>query len=159
MKAKDLMIGDYILVNGVPRKVCLIYSDGVKIAYKVPHIKGPIYARLNECEPIRVDDSLLKRLGVFKKSGYKHLEPNKDWRMAIEEYGNGHKMLHFEFGGSYCCLRNFEYLHQLQNIIKMFGLGWELFILDEPDNEPAKVSEEEFESLLAFVGKADDYKQ
>ena len=53
----------------------------------------------------------------------------------------------------------FEYLHQLQNIMKMFGLGWELFILDEPDNEPAQVSGTEFDGLLAFVGKADDYKR
>lgn len=41
----------------------------------------------------------------------------------------------------------------------MFGLGWELFILDEPDNEPAQVSGTEFDGLLAFVGKADDYKR
>lgn len=159
MKAKDLMIGDYILVEGVPRKVCYIYADGVKIAYKIPKVSNPIYARLSECKPIRVDDALLKRLGVFKKSGYKHLEPNKDWRIAIEEYGNGQKMLHFEFGGSYCCLRNFEYLHQLQNIMKIFGLGWELFVLDEPDSVPTKVSGAELDELLTFVGKADDYKR
>lgn len=156
MKSKDLMLGNYLLVNGIPRKICYIYDDGVKIGFKVPTIKNVTYARLSECKPIVVNVELLKRLGIKKKHGYKNSVPGIDYNIAIEIEDSGSKTLHFEYEGSSIRLRNFEYLHQFQNAISILGVGWELFILDEMTPEYT-VSENELVGVKKFTGSNANY--
>ena len=63
VRYSDLMLGDYVLVNGIPRKVEAITKK--KIGYHTrPQEKRLYYARLRELEPIEVTRELLSRLSI-----------------------------------------------------------------------------------------------
>ena len=58
----ELMIGDYVLVNGTPRKVEMITKN--KIGYHInPQENRLYYARLSDVEPIEITEEILRNLG------------------------------------------------------------------------------------------------
>ena len=63
IKYSELMIGDYVLVNGTPRKVEMITKK--KIGYHLKENEPRMYyARLRDVEPIEVTRQLLEKVFV-----------------------------------------------------------------------------------------------
>lgn len=62
IKATELMIGDWVLVSGTPRRVEAITKK--KIGYHInPHTDNRLYyARLHDVEPIKVTHALLQKV-------------------------------------------------------------------------------------------------
>lgn len=77
IRANELMIGDYVLIKGVPRQVESITKK--KVGYHIDKQKDSRlhYARLCEIEPIEVTKELLK------ENGFSGLGSNE----MITEYG------------------------------------------------------------------------
>lgn len=67
IKATELQIGDYVLVDGKPRRVESITEK--KIGYHInPQTdKRLYYARLHDVEPIEVTEEMLEKNGFDKK--------------------------------------------------------------------------------------------
>ena len=67
IKSTELMIGDYVLVDGKPRRVESITKK--KIGYHInPQTdKRLYYARLHDVEPIELTEDLLWKIGFWKE--------------------------------------------------------------------------------------------
>jgi hypothetical protein len=67
IKSAELMIGDYVLVEGKPRRVESITKK--KIGYHInPQTdKRLYYARLHDVEPIEITEDLLQKIGFWKE--------------------------------------------------------------------------------------------
>lgn len=65
IKSNELMIGDYVLVSGIPRKVEAITRK--KIGYHInPQTDNRLhYARLHDVEPIEITKEFLKENGFY----------------------------------------------------------------------------------------------
>ena len=62
IKAIELQIGDFVLVDGTPRKVEAITKK--KIGYhRKENEQGLNYARLHDVEPIKITEELLVKIG------------------------------------------------------------------------------------------------
>jgi hypothetical protein len=66
IKATELMIGDWVLVSGTPRRVESITKK--KIGYHInPQTDNRFYyARLHDVEPIELTEDLLKKIGFWR---------------------------------------------------------------------------------------------
>lgn len=69
IKAEELMIGDWVLANGTPRKVEAITKK--KIGYHTSPLKLNLsYSRLCECDHIKITPDWLSEKGFIQRQGY-----------------------------------------------------------------------------------------
>lgn len=114
MEAKELMIGDNVLVNNIPRKVCAITKR--KIGFHLEaHETVMHYARLVEVSPLPLSSEILGKNGLAT-TGYwadsiDEMEliwrdSELDWTINCDEY----------------VIMSFHYVHELQHALRLCGL-------------------------------------
>lgn len=81
IKATELQIGDFVLVDGTPRKVEAITKK--KIGYHRKENEPRLYyARLHDVEPIEITEDILKKIGFWR-------DPKIDFVYACRDYIDG----------------------------------------------------------------------
>lgn len=123
VRYSDLMLGDYVLVNGIPRKVEAITKK--KIGYYTrPQEKRLYYARLRELEPIEVTRELLGRLSIPVEEPIDDAQPR--FRIEVIDDGSGDDIfcigLQNVHEDDYDVVFDVCYLHQLQRAFKILGI-------------------------------------
>ena len=139
IKYSELQIGDFVLVEGTPRKVEAITKK--KIGYhrkeKEPRL---YYARLRDVEPIPLDENLVLKLGFTKRDvsdlmdDY-YIHAMYDIRFGEEPFlNNEYGLTEFEEGGYFTFTANncywttmpIIYLHTLQHCFRLCGVNFEV---------------------------------
>ena len=139
IKASELQIGDFVLIDGTPRKVEAITKK--KIGYhrkeKEPRL---YYARLRDVEPIPLDENLVLKLGFTKRDvsdlmdDY-YIHAMYDIRFGEEPFfNNEYGLTEVEEGGYFTFTANncywttmpIIYLHTLQHCFRLCGVNFEL---------------------------------
>lgn len=139
IKATELQIGDFVLIDGTPRKVEAITKK--KIGYhrkeKEPRL---YYARLRDVEPISLDENLVLKLGFTKRdvsdlmNDY-YIHAMYDIRIGEEPFfNNEYGLTEFEEGGYFTFAANncywttmpIIYLHTLQHCFRLCGVNFEV---------------------------------
>ena len=139
IKATELQIGDFVLIDGTPRKVEAITKK--KIGYhrkeKEPRL---YYARLHDVEPIPLDENLVLKLGFTKRDvsdlmdDY-YIHAMYDIRIGEEPFfNNEYGLTEFEEGGYFTFAANncywttmpIIYLHTLQHCFRLCGINFEV---------------------------------
>ena len=139
ISAHELMIGDFILVDGTPRKVEAITKK--KIGYhrkeKEPRL---YYARLHDVEPIPLDEALVLKLGFTKRDVSDLMDDYYIHAMYDIQIGddpffyNEYGLTEFEEGGYFTFASNncywttmpIIYLHTLQHCFRLCGVNFEV---------------------------------
>lgn len=130
MQATELQIGDYILYNGTPIKVCSITKR--KTGYHTePNESRMHYERVQKCEPIPLTPEILERNG-FKK-------PDNGYLLCLEEgiETQNYVYVQFRLNGEVryveidtllnkAQLHNVLYVHQLQQALRLCRITKEI---------------------------------
>ena len=135
----QLMIGDWVLVDGTPRKVEAITKK--KIGYHRKENEPRLYyARLHDVEPISLDETLVLKLG-FTKRHFPYLMDDYyihalyDIRIGEDPFfNNGYGLAEFEEGGYFTFAANncywttmpIIYLHTLQHCFCLCGVNFDV---------------------------------
>ena len=139
IRGYQLMIGDWVLIEGTPRKVEAITKK--KIGYHRKENETRLYyARLHDVEPIPLDEALVLKLGFTKrdasdlKDDY-YIHAIYDIRIGEEPFlNNEYGLTEFEEGGYFTFAANncywttmpIIYLHTLQHCFRLCGVNFEL---------------------------------
>lgn len=139
IKAIELQIGDFVLVDGTPRKVEAITKK--KIGYHRKENEPRLYyARLRDVEPIPLDEALVLKLGFTKRdvsdlmNDY-YIHAMYDIRIGEEPFfNNEYGLTEFEEGGYFTFAANncywttmpIIYLHTLQHCFCLCGVNFEV---------------------------------
>lgn len=137
IKATELQIGDFVLVDGTPRKVEAITKK--KIGYHRKENEPRLYyARLHDVEPIEITEEFLFNHGFKVNRKYKIYE----WKERL--YGcmgqtlsvTTPRYLQFEPQMKFWGIDNphtgfewrgcFEYVHEFQHIVKSCDINFEV---------------------------------
>ena len=135
----QLMIGDWVLVDGTPRKVEAITKK--KIGYHRKENEPRLYyARLHDVEPIPLDETLVLKLGFTKRDisclmdDYS-IHAMYDIRIGEEPFlNNEYGLTEFEEGGYFTFAANncywttmpIIYLHTLQHCFRLCGVNFDV---------------------------------
>ena len=139
IKATELQIGDFVLVDGTPRKVEAITKK--KIGYHRKENEPRLYyARLRDVEPISIDEELVLKIGFTKrdasdlKDDY-YIHAIYDIRIGEEPFfNNEYGLTEFEEGGYFTFAANncywttmpIIYLHTLQHCFRLCGVNFDV---------------------------------
>lgn len=139
IKYSELMIGDWVLVDGTPRKVEAITKK--KIGYHRKENEPRLYyAMLRDVESIPLDEALVLKLG-FTKRDVSYLMDDYfihamyDIRIGEEQFlNNEYGLTEFEEGGYFsfaannCCWTTMPiiYLHTLQHCFRLCGVNFDV---------------------------------
>ena len=139
IKATELQIGDWILVEGTPRKVEAITKK--KIGYHLKESEPRLYyARLHDVEPIPLDEKIVLKLGFTKRDvsdlmdDY-YIHAMYDIRIGEEPFfNNEYGLTEFEEGGYFTFAANncywttmpITHLHTLQHCFRLCGANFEV---------------------------------
>ena len=139
IRGDQLMIGDWVLVDGTPRKVEAITKK--KIGYhrkeKEPRL---YYARLRDVEPIPLDENLVLKLGFTKRDASDLMDDYSihamyDIRISEEPFfNNEYGLTEFEEGGYFTFAANncywttmpIIYLHTIQHCFRLCGVNFDV---------------------------------
>ena len=139
IKATELQIGDFVLVDGTPRKVEAITKKKIGYHRKENELRL-YYARLHDVEPIPLDEKLVSKLG-FTKSDVSYfmdeyyIHAMYDIRIGEEPFfNNEYGLTEFEEGGYFTFAANNCYwttmpiihLHTLQHCFRLCGVNFEV---------------------------------
>ena len=135
----QLMIGDWVLVDGTPRKVEAITKK--KIGYHRKENETRLYyAMLRDVESIPLDEALVLKLGFTKrdasdlKDDY-YIHAIYDIRIGEEPFlNNEYGLTEFEEGGYFTFAVNncywttmpIIYLHTLQHCFRLCGVNFDV---------------------------------
>ena len=135
----QLMIGDWVLVDGTPRKVEAITKK--KIGYHRKENEPRLYyARLRDVEPIPLDEKLVLKLGFTKRDVSYLMDDYSihamyDIRIGEEPFlNNEYGLTEFEEGGYFTFAANncywttmpIIYLHTLQHCFRLCGVNFDV---------------------------------
>ena len=139
IKATELQMGDFVLVDGTPRKVEAITKK--KIGYHRKENEPRLYyAMLRDVESIPLDEALVLKLG-FTKRDVSYLMDDYfihamyDIRIGEEQFlNNEYGLTEFEEGGYFtfaannCCWTTMPiiYLHTLQHCFRLCGVNFDV---------------------------------
>lgn len=128
---KEFRIGNYVLVDGVRRRVCCVRGDN---SGQAPCIG---FEYNNECEyavcdservqGLPVNDALLRELAFVYHDYFKLWQRERPGKSYMIELSTDYDAL--DFSHNYM-VRNIQYLHQLQNLFFCIQ-GKELFFENE----------------------------
>lgn len=139
IKYSELMIGDWVLVDGTPRKVEAITKK--KIGYHRKENEPRLYyARLHDVEPIPLDEKLVLKLGFTKRDVSDLIEDyyiHAMYDIRIGEdpfFNNEYGLTEFEEGGYFTFAANncywttmpITFLHTLQHCFRLCGVNFEV---------------------------------
>lgn len=139
IRGDQLMIGDWVLVDGTPRKVEAITKK--KIGYHRKENEPRLYyARLHDVEPIPLDEKLVLKLGFTKRDvsdlmdDY-YIHAMYDIRIGEEPFfNNEYGLTEFEEGGYFTFASNncywttmpITHLHTLQHCYRLCGVNFDV---------------------------------
>ena len=125
MKAEELMIGDWVHVNGIPRQVKAITKK--KIGYHTSPLKlGLSYSRLCECSHVRITEEWLLKNGFTKDryENYRKLENRYVLRVKMcglcMDVSIDTLEAHPAVSFPYCCYLS-QTLARLQQVLRIHG--------------------------------------
>lgn len=139
IKAIELQIGDFVLIDGTPRKVEAITKK--KIGYHRKEQEPRLYyARLRDVEPIPLDEALVLKLGFTKRdvsdlTDDYFIHAMYDIRIGEEPFfNNEYGLTEFEEGGYFtfaannCCwtMMPIIFLHTLQHCFRLCGVNFDV---------------------------------
>ena len=139
IKYSELMIGDWVLIDGTPRKVEAITKK--KIGYHRKENEPRLYyAMLRDVEPIPLDETLVLKLGFTKRDvsslmDYYPIRAMYDIRIGEEPFlNNEYGLTEFEEGGYFTFAVNncrwttmpIIYLHTLQHCFRLCGVNFDV---------------------------------
>lgn len=134
IKATELQIGDFVLVDGTPRQIQAITKK--KIGYHRRENEPRLYyERLHDVEPIEINEYIFRTSGFcvenqtktflahFKCDDFKiSVIPNSlgcgqyDYILLVDAHGIS----------NYVELFDFRFIHQLQHAIRLCGINFEV---------------------------------
>lgn len=118
MKAKDLMIGDWVQVGGEPVKVVSVTKR--KIGY---HLDGDVgtlrYARLADVEPLAVE-KVEFGMEEWVVNGIVRIKTGKIWKWGVEEGVCSGVRIENIYGECFIA-DTFCSVHKLQHILKILS--------------------------------------
>lgn len=124
VRYSDLMLGDYVLVNGIPRRVEAITKKKIGYHIEPQRDKRLYYARFREVKPIEVTRELLGRLGIPVEEPIDDAQPR--FRIEVIDDGSGDDIfcigLQNVHEDDYDVVFDVCYLHQLQRAFKILGI-------------------------------------
>lgn len=135
----QLMIGDWVLVDGTPRKVEAITKK--KIGYHRKENEPRLYyAMLRDVESIPLDEALVLKLGFTKRhfpylTDYDYIHAMYDIRIGEDPlFNNEYALAEFEEGGYFTFAANncywttmpIIYLHTLQHCFRLCGVNFDV---------------------------------
>lgn len=119
MKATDLMVGDYICLDGDVN-----YDNPIRIQQIGYQGESDIIA---DSDVFGVEDIIPIPLTeyILVKNGFKHSMPHNDWTNAdcnfyLYEGGNGYRIQNTDI--------KLDYVHQLQHLLRLCGIEKEITI-------------------------------
>lgn len=146
MKATDLMVGDYIRMGGVVRKVTGIYGDGrdkpqdMMLNTIIPALNFPdgnLSFRAEYAYPIPLSAEMLEENG-FKKFNFHDIEGQHQWTWWLDTLTNVSLwtrelkddpkdgwMVRVESPLASCCLK-IEHVHELQHVLQLHAIDKEI---------------------------------
>ena len=139
IKATELQIGDFVLVDGTPRKVEAITKKKIGYHRKENELRL-YYARLHDVEPIPLDEKLVLKLGFTKRDvsyfmDEYYIHAMYDIRIGEEPFfNNEYGLTEFEEGGYFTFAANdcywttmpIIYLHTLQHCFRLCGVNFKI---------------------------------
>lgn len=144
IRYESIMIGDWILVDGTPRKVQAITKK--KIGYHRKENEPRLYyARLRDVEPIEITEDLLKKIGFWRDPKIHFVYACRDYIDGTYEWSADYLikegLLKITIDKTYNPLRDdndlkcvlypnlmveAKYLHELQHAFKLCGIYFEV---------------------------------
>ena len=139
IRGYQLMIGDWVLVDGTPRKVEAITKK--KIGYHCKENETRLYySMLRDVEPIPLDEALVLKLGFTKRDASDLMDDYSihamyDIRISEEPFlNNEYGLTEFEEGGYFTFAANncywttmpIIYLHTLQHCFRLCGVNFDV---------------------------------
>lgn len=146
IRYESIMIGDWVLVEGTPRKVEAITKK--KIGYHRKENEPRLYyARLHDVEPIELTEDLLYKIGFWKEPKNEKIFSCADSIDEVYSWEAGYIMgtppkirisshIKFVVGegnvtidqlvSSASCYVYAKYLHELQHAFKLCGIYFEV---------------------------------
>ena len=139
IRGYQLMIGDWVLVDGTPRKVEAITKK--KIGYHRKENEPRLYySMLRDVEPIPLDEALVLKLGFTKRDASDLMDDYSihamyDIRISEEPFlNNEYGLTEFEEGGYFTFAANncywttmpIIYLHTLQHCFRLCGVNFDV---------------------------------
>ena len=131
MKEKDLMIGDWVLINDAPHKIQAIDSIDAEIQAddELYYVGEDRYHSEDNIEDILITPEILEKNGWKDRENLMELRVNEDIRFL---WSKGYGVFTGAFTnqiGRYIC--NFKYVRTLQHLLRRYGLSYGLNELDE----------------------------
>lgn len=130
IKAIELQIGDFVLVDGTPRKVEAITKK--KIGYHRKENEPRLYyARLHDVEPIEINDYVLRTSGFCVSETDKRFYANFDNNeMKVEVFlfktENISQVIITNKETHSCYVGEVKYVHNFQHLFRPCGVNFEV---------------------------------
>ena len=138
MNAKELMIGDWVHVDGKPQKVIEILHHGINPTYYSMSDEIEGYTHEEQIEPIPITKEILEKSGFVDDlySENRFILKGKDEEQVFywfEEYGRHNSCNVFGANienshGHYFSGRNIRYVHELQHALRMCNIEKEIVL-------------------------------
>ena len=131
MKATDLIIGDWILINNAPHKIQATDSVDAEIQAddELYYVGEDRYHSEDNIEGILITPEILEKNGWKDRENLMELRVNEDtYFLWSKGYG--------VFTGAFinqigCYICDFKYVHTLQHLLRHYGLSYGLNELNE----------------------------
>ena len=131
MKATDLIIGDWILINNAPHKIQAIDSIDAEIQAddELYYVGEDRHHSEDNIEGILITPEILEKNGWKDRENLMELRVNEDtYFLWSKGYG--------VFTGAFinqigCYICDFKYVHTLQHLLRHYGLSYGLNELNE----------------------------
>lgn len=128
MKAKDLMIGDWVVWATRPTKIDAIAEGGFSV-----HLKDEGWQSIDAIEPIKLTPEILEKNGFEIRGKRKYFLVPNDPSLAIKREpiigANGNSFLigHFwERNKEFRWFAETDYVHELQHALRLCGIEKEI---------------------------------
>ena len=131
MNAKDLMIGDWALINNIPHKIQAIDSIDAEIQAddELYYVGEDRYHSEDSIEGILITPEILEKNGWKDRENLMELRVDEDTCFL---WSKGYGV----FTGAFinqigCYICDFKYVHTLQHLLRHYGLSYGLNELNE----------------------------
>lgn len=125
MRATDLMIGDWVLFNGNPKKVTSLLVTDLGVDQIYVFGKSCQVATISEyIEPIPLTAEILEKIGFQQRNGYYNITiEDKDTRYCMEYDILSGKLT---INNTWFVMNKVSYVHKLQHALKLCGIDKEI---------------------------------
>ena len=130
MKAKELMVGNWVKVNGQPIKVENIQTNCINYVPDIPYVQEEDYINISDIEGIPLAKDILEKNFPTHHHGYFDTYKVND-EIMIEDRSDFMKESYFcvcqgNYPTSSYWTCTIKYVHQLQNALALHGIEKEI---------------------------------